>query len=163
MGLPIQRSQRAELVDYATAITGDRARGEDMVQEAFLRFETTPNRQAVAEPFGYLRRIVRNLAFDWLRRRTVERRIFIGVEEPEEVTEDVPTAEAALNARQELRIVMAALNELPERTRRALEMHRFEGAKLVEIAATLGISVTLAHKLIHEALDHCRRRLAEKD
>ncbi len=33
--------------------------------------------------------------------------------------------------------------ELPERTRVALEMHRFGGFKLREIAAHLGVSVTV--------------------
>ena len=41
--------------------------------------------------------------------------------------------------------------ELPERTRVALEMHRFGGFKLREIAAHLGISVTVTHELIAAA------------
>jgi RNA polymerase sigma-70 factor (ECF subfamily) len=50
--------------------------------------------------------------------------------------------------------------ELPERTRIALMMHRFDGFKLRDIAAHLGISVALAHALVYEGLEHCRRRLA---
>ena len=49
--------------------------------------------------------------------------------------------------------------ELPERTRVALEMHRFGGFKLREIAAHLGISVTVAHELIAQAVAHCRCRV----
>jgi DNA-directed RNA polymerase specialized sigma24 family protein len=54
---------------------------------------------------------------------------------------------------------MAAIAELPERTQIALEMHRFGGCKLREIADHLGISVTLAHSLVAEGIEHCRRRL----
>jgi len=75
---------------------------------------------------------------------------------------DRPSQEEALVSRDELRVVLAPMAELPERTRIALEMHRFDGFRLKEIAAHLGISVALAHALVYEGLEHCRRRLAER-
>lgn len=159
--LSIYLAHRVELVDYATSIVGDRARGEDVVQEAFLRFRSTAADRPLDEPLGYLRRIVRNLAIDWTRRLSNERRTFDDGAEHAAVADDSPSQEAALVARDELRIVMAAMAELPERTRVALTMHRFDGCKLREIAAHLGISVALAHALVFEGLEHCRRRLAE--
>lgn len=159
--LSIYLAHRVELVDYATRIVGDRARGEDVVQEAFLRFRSTAADRPLDEPLGYLRRIVRNLAIDWTRRLSNERRTFDDAAEHAAIADDSPSQEAALVARDELRIVMAAMAELPERTRVALTMHRFDGCKLREIAAHLGISVALAHALVFEGLEHCRRRLAE--
>lgn len=159
--LSIYLAHRVELVDYATRIVGDRARGEDVVQEAFLRFRSTAADRPLDEPLGYLRRIVRNLAIDWTRRLSNERRTFDDGAEHAAVADDSPSQEASLVARDELRIVMAAMAELPERTRVALTMHRFDGCKLREIAAHLGISVALAHALVFEGLEHCRRRLAE--
>jgi RNA polymerase sigma-70 factor (ECF subfamily) len=41
----------------------------------------------------------------------------------------------------------------------ALEMHRFGGCRLKEIADRLGVSVTTAHTLVAEGIAHCRRRL----
>ncbi len=38
-------------------------------------------------------------------------------------------------------------------------MHRLEGRKLREIASHLGISVALAHGLVADGVEHCRRRL----
>ena len=49
--------------------------------------------------------------------------------------------------------------ELPERTRIALELHRFGECTFKEIAAHLGISVGLAHALVIQGLEHCRARL----
>ena len=54
-------AHRVELVDYATAIVGDRARGEDVVQEAFLRLDAATAGRTLDEPVGYLRRIIRTL------------------------------------------------------------------------------------------------------
>ena len=73
--------------------------------------------------------------------------------------DDAPTPEASTTARDELRLLNAAMAELPGRTRIALEMRRFGGCKLKDIAAHLGISVTTAHEIIAEGIAHCRRRV----
>lgn len=160
--LSLYLAHRSELVDYATAILGDRSRGEDIVQEAFLRLSSPAANRALEDPVGYLRRIIRNLAIDWLRRAASSRKHIDANAELETVADEQPTAEAALCERDALRVVMQAMEELPERTRTALQMHRFEGLKLKEIASHLGISIPLAHALVYEGLEHCRKRLAEK-
>ncbi|MDH4982418.1 sigma-70 family RNA polymerase sigma factor [Hyphomicrobium sp. D-2] len=152
---------RRELVDYATMFVRDRARGEDVVQEAFLRLETSiAEDRPIKEPLSYLRRIVRNLCLDWLRRFSIERAYFDSEYPPETIVEDRPNPEEAFCSQQELRLVMKAISELPERTRIAFELHRFEGWKLKDIAARLDISVALTHSLIFDGLKDCRRRLA---
>lgn len=159
--LSLYLAHRAALVDFATPIVGCRASAEDVVQEAFLRFVPAgPERaEPIVQPVGYLYRIVRNLALDWGRRLSAERRRSDGGV----VLEDVPAAaaspEQAACDRDELRIVAAALAELPERTRRVFEMHRLEGRTLQDIAGTLGISLTLAHQLVRRAITHCANRL----
>ncbi|MCV9877642.1 sigma-70 family RNA polymerase sigma factor [Brenneria izbisi] len=155
-------AHRAEFVDYATTIIGDRSHGEDVVQEAFIRLKSTAADRPFDEPVGYFRRMIRNLAIDWIRRARVEKRRFDTDADMETVAEEQPSLEEIIAHRRELGIIMEAIAELPERTRIALEMHRFNGCKLKEIAAHLNISVTLAHSLIYEGLAHCRRRLAEK-
>ena len=61
--------------------------------------------------------------------------------------------------RDQVRIVIAALAELPPRTRRAFELHRLQGQTFPVIARRLGISVGLAHRLVKDALTHCADRL----
>ncbi len=154
---------RTALVDYAMPIVGDRARAEDVVQEAFIRFAPGgPKPQATIDhPLGYLYRIVRNLAVD-CRRRVARDRALAGqnlevaaIAVPDERAD--PEVEAA--AREEVRLLIAAMDELPERTRLALEMRRLEGAKLREIAERLGVSITVAHQIVAEGIAHCRRRV----
>jgi RNA polymerase sigma-70 factor (ECF subfamily) len=160
--LSLYLSHRSELVDYATAIVGDRGRGEDVVQEAFLRLRSSSADRPLDEPLGYLRRIIRNLAIDWVRRLASEGRFLAPSLICDTIAEDRPSQEDAIIKRDELRIVMEAMAELPERTRTALELHRFDGLKLKDIAARLGISVALAHTLVYEGLEHCHRRLARE-
>lgn len=153
---------RRALVDYASSITGSRALAEDLVQEAWLRFAEASKGRLLEDATGYLFRIVRNLAIDGHRKALRENRIFV-TQDYESIAETqadlAPSQEAALVSRQDYARVMEALAELPERTRIALEMHRFGGAKLREIAAFLDISISLAHALVVDGVEHCKRRL----
>ncbi|MPY68778.1 MAG: sigma-70 family RNA polymerase sigma factor [Alphaproteobacteria bacterium] len=159
--LTLYMAHRGELVRYASGIVGDAARAEEVVQEAWLRFGAEAKGQLLEEPVGYLYRVVRNLAIDCYRQRMRERRYV----EPgnsyagRDPADDLPSPETVAVARDELRLLREAMAELPERTRIALEMRRFGGYKLREIADRLGISVTSVHDIVVEGIDYCRRRV----
>ena len=157
---------RAALVDYVAPIVGGRSQAEDVVQEAYIRFSAsdTADRsgKAISNPVGYLYRIVRNLAIDWVRRSGADWRPAVEGE-LERVVSPVWSAEEELIHRDELRILTEALMELPERTRIAFNMHRIEGRPLREVADRLGISVVRAHQLVRQAVAHGARRLDEAD
>jgi RNA polymerase sigma factor (sigma-70 family) len=152
--LQLFMSHRAALVDYATPIVGDRMQAEDVVQEAYLRFVPAGGKAgaAVEQPVAYLYRIVRNLALDWTRRRGLEQRH--RGDDPLWWTVPPParTPEQDLLHRRDLDRVAAALGGLAPRTRRAVEMHRFGGHTLKEIAARLGVSEPTAHRLVRDGL-----------
>lgn len=153
--------QRPILIRYARQIVGDRDRAEEVVQEAYLRLGEMASKQALDRPGGYLARIVRNLSFDWLRRTRRQSELHLADGEPA-ITDaacDHPSPERAAIARDQLVRLEVALGELPERMRIAVEMHRFGGAKLREIAEELHISIPLAHQLVAEGVAHCRLRL----
>ncbi len=160
--LDLYLAHRLALVDYAASLLSCRAQAEDVVQEAWLRFSSRDSVDAVIEqPVGYLYRIVRNLAFDLSRRDATERRQPDGDDLLETLSDDKPGPEQQASTSAELRIVNAALAELAPRVQRAFEMHRLEGHTLQHIAATLNISVGLAHQLVHQALCHCADRLEQ--
>lgn len=158
--LALYLAHRVELVNYAQSIIGDRARAEDLVQEAWIRLDSARSRGAFEEPVGYLYRIVRNLAIDGRRRLGREDRLLSGDQQDmAEAPADRPDPERQAADRDELRLLADAMAELPDRTRIALEMHRLGGFKLKEIAAHLGISVTTTHEIVTAGLAHCRRRV----
>lgn len=150
-------------MDYATPIVGCRAHAEDIVQDAYLRFDAAApaagsDEEAIGRPVGYLYRTVRNLALNWLRGQKGETSTEEGAM-LERMAAATPSPEQQASDREKLALVAAALAELPDRTRQAFEMHRLGGQTLTQIAATLGISVGLAHQLVREALTHCAHRL----
>lgn len=153
-------AHRAALVRYATPLLGSRSQAEDVVQEAYLRIAAPESAAGPAKlPLSYLYRVVRNLAFDWLRRRGVEKR----QEEAEPpdwmLPAALPSPERQLQQREELALVATVLAELPEQARIAVEMHRFGGHTLQEIAARLSVSVPTAHRLIRDAIARIAERL----
>ena len=160
--LTLYLTHRGDLVNYASGIVGDRAQAEDVVQEAWLRFDSAAERNAtVKDPLSYLYRIVRNLAVDGLRRIVREDRVMDRSADEHLATaaDQQPSPECEAVARAELRLLSEAMAELPERTRVALEMQRLGGYKLKDIAAHLNVSTTVVHHMIADGLAHCRRRV----
>lgn len=154
-------AHRGALVNYASGIVGDPIQAEDVVQEAWLRFGAVASSRVLEEPVGYLYRIVANLALDRRRRATLETRETAPEAKRQAVgmVDRTPSPEEEAIARQDLQRVMSAMAELPERTRIALEMHRFGGCTLREIAEHLGISVSMAQVLVVQGVKHCQRAL----
>lgn len=156
-------SHRAALVEYALPIVGDRMRAEDVVQEAFLRFAPSrpaPADPALDQPLRYLYRIVRNLAYDLMRRRLMEQRH--QADEPDwwMVPTTPRTPEELLAFRQKLRQIDEVLAEFPPRVRLAVKMHRLGGYTLQEIADQYGVSVNMVHRMIRDAVLVVARRLS---
>ncbi|HWA48785.1 MAG TPA: sigma-70 family RNA polymerase sigma factor [Dongiaceae bacterium] len=167
--LDLYLAHRGALIDYAQPIVGCRARAEDVVQEAYLRFAQVNQERAdrqraapeqIRHPAGYLYRIVRNLALDWARHRALEGEA-PAPEQLDHLPAAAPTPEQAVVDRDQVRRLLVALQELPARTRLAFEMHRLEGRTFPEIARHLDVSVGFAHRLVKQALTHCANRLDE--
>lgn len=155
--LRLYMTHRSALVAYASAIAGSHAQAEDVVQEAWFRLKRANDFDLVQEPVAYLYRLVRNLAIDTRRTLTRETARTASESAADVLTDEQPSPEQAILARDELRVVLEALAELPERTRIAVRMNRMEGRKLQEVANHLGLSITRTHALIAEGIAHCDR------
>ncbi|WP_421780294.1 sigma-70 family RNA polymerase sigma factor [Kiloniella litopenaei] len=158
---------RNDLVGYANSIIGERHAAEDVVQDAYFRVigveKRKQDRLVLEEPVGYLYQIIRNLCLDSLRKKTRENS-YIREEDLSALTADTGqiSPEQHAGARQELIVLRMALNELPEKTRQAFELHRFSGLKLADIARQLDVSLGTAHSMVASALEHCKESLKKK-
>ena len=128
----------------------------DITQDTFLRVlaappaEGTPNHN----PRAYLHQVSRSLTANHLRREALLSLVDLTDDRVANVADPAPGPERVVHSRQCLAQVAAALDALPERTRRAFEMHRLGGCTLAEVAATLGLSTTRTWCLIREAYRH---------
>lgn len=149
--------QRPALLRFLSARIGNPEEAEDVLQDMWFRLERVPT-GPIADPAAYLFRMAANLATD--------RRVSAGRRErrdDEWVSAmpgdgDYPDSERQLIAADELRHVEAALDEMPERMRRALILFRVEEQPQKAIAETLGITVSGVEKLLRRGY----RQLTEK-
>ena len=123
---------------------------EDVLQDVWLKLEALPS-GPVADPAAYLFRMANNLALD-RRRSDARRQSREGAWlELRGDTEDAPSAETALIARDKLGRIQAAIGTLPERTARIFRRYRFDGVPRRDIAAEEGISVSATEKHLQRA------------
>lgn len=146
-------AHRQALLQYARSLTRDTAQAEDLVQEAFLRFAPAlrGGEHSLANPVAYLYRIVRNLAVDQIRQSGSEQR---QQQDPATwmVPQSPPSPEQAAIHRQDIETVSVILQGMPDKMRIALEMRRFGGHTLEQIATRLQVSVPTAHRLVRDAM-----------
>ncbi|WP_338013173.1 RNA polymerase sigma factor [Nitrobacter vulgaris] len=137
----------------------------DLTQEAFLRLLAAgrPNNAKCDNPRAFLFRASRNLHIDQIRRERHVRQVALTDAEFEAIPDGLPSPETMIFDRQRLAISAAALQELPERTRRAFEMHHLGDKGIAAVAQELGVSTTRTWVLIRGAYCHVRDRLREAE
>ncbi|PTQ78352.1 RNA polymerase sigma-70 factor (ECF subfamily) [Nitrosomonas oligotropha] len=154
---------RTQLRRAAFKILGDWDRADDVIHDAYLRIrDCSDNKSEVKQPIAYLFQTVRNMAIDQYRRAVFELDLFDSEEEGLLVPDKLRTPDIYLMHCQSLDLIVAALNELPERTRRIFELYRLEGYTQRMIAEELQISVSLVNILIHAAIHHCKEALSSR-
>jgi RNA polymerase sigma-70 factor (sigma-E family) len=147
---------RAELVQLAAFILGDRSTGEDVVQDVFVRVHQRGHPMD-GDPLPYLRAAVVNGCRSVLRRRLVIRR------HAERDSSPCPplTAEEAAMLSEDRRRVLAALAALPPRRREVLVLRFYLELSEAEIAAMLGISLGTVKSTTARGLTALARTLKE--
>lgn len=146
----VYREQYAALVGFATRRIRDRARAEELAQEAFMR----ALRERPDNPRAWLYTVVANLIRDDGRRSAVRRRELSVVRDRTEVAAE--PVDETLDRERRVRRVRAALATLADRDREAL-MLKERGHSYDEIADRLGLS----RGSIGTTLARARQRLVD--
>ncbi|CAM2899155.1 sigma-70 family RNA polymerase sigma factor [Komagataeibacter xylinus] len=177
--LEVLESNRRHLVALAARVVGCAWRGEEIVQDAYVRIiraSATP--QDIRHPLGYLKRVIFRLAIDARRAKAVERAYAQAISFPDRRSTstdgagdadmlrpdaiEILTPERQLTSQDELRRVLACLDGLPPRTRRAFELSQFYGHKQREVAEILGVSSPRVHAMLRQAFQRITEQLGEE-
>lgn len=113
----------------------------DLSQETFARIYESAQRERPLLVKPFLFQIARNLMIDHLRKQSVVPLETIADFEWANLPDDKPSSERQAAARQELRLLQTALDDLPPRCRQIVVMQRVEGFSQKQIAGQLGITV----------------------
>jgi len=154
---------RDDLKRYFALRLGSPFTAEDVVQEIYLKIAAAPPDTQIDNPSAYLFRLGSNLMLDRFRseKRSLSRdgawqKMHTASAGDETVSED-PSADNALAAKQELAHVLAALEEVSPKARRAFLLHKFNGLSHAETATALGISRSAVEKHVSAVLKHLLR------
>lgn len=158
------RENYQDLLRFLTRRTGSAERAADVAQDTYVRLAAiSPATLEIENPRAFVYRVAGNLAIDTMRREGRIAADSTFLEAGEAVPDPAPSPEAASLARERLRLLEAALDELPSRARLALLLSRVEGRSFAEIAVQFQVSESMVAKYIAQALRHCRDRLRQTD
>jgi RNA polymerase sigma factor (sigma-70 family) len=124
---------------------------EDLVQEAFLKFETYRQAAEVREPEAFVVRAALNLAVDAGRRKGRSPFSARALEDFQ-FADSSPGPDEVLQGRDRLERLRQGLEALKPRTRDMLLAQRLEGLTYAEIAHREGVSVSAVEKQIARAV-----------
>ncbi len=130
----------------------------DLMQETFLKLLTATPAAPVDNAQSYLFRIANNLSIDLARRRRLMPLVDNSDEVLNRLVDDAPSPERAVLSRQELALLQAALNQIPERPREVF-LARLEGKTFAEIGRTMGVSPQTAFSHMLRVMMHLKAAL----
>jgi RNA polymerase sigma factor (sigma-70 family) len=156
---------RSELIAHANRIVKDKAKAEEITQEALVKFMlAAPELSSDTHALSYLHRTIENLCIDLFR---LENR------RPNLVALDEATAEVEstwqvsgdhsveISAAEDAAIIRQALSLLSPAERAALVMWEVEGRTTKEIAKELGIKESAVRHTVSRARASLRKVLSE--
>ncbi|MES2937253.1 MAG: RNA polymerase sigma-70 factor [Pseudomonadota bacterium] len=148
---------RPRLFGIAYRMLGLRADAEDVLQDAWLRWNTTDH-AAVQSAEAWLVTVVTRLAIDRLRAAKAEREAYTGLWLPEPLVElDERTPEAAAELASDLSVAfMHMLERLAPEERAAFLLRQVFDYDYAEIAAMLDKGEAAVRQAVHRAAERVR-------
>ncbi|QKR99607.1 sigma-70 family RNA polymerase sigma factor [Sphingomonas sp. CL5.1] len=135
---------------------------EDLTQEVLLRVAQKSETLDTGRPDAYVFQIAANLLRDRARRSNVREAYLRGAAIIEEARVEERDPDRVLQGKQSLATVIAALHEMPERTRTIFILFRLENLKQHQIADMLGVSVRTVEQHVVRASLFLRQKFGEE-
>jgi RNA polymerase sigma-70 factor (ECF subfamily) len=163
----IFESHRAKLFGLAYRMLGVRADAEDVLQDAYLRWQDVDPCE-IRSSEAWLTTSVTRLSIDRLRKLKTERETYFGPWLPEPLAEqDLSTPELAAELQDDVSIAFLTLLEaLAPEERAAFVLHDVLDDDYADIAEALGKSEAACRQLVHRARERVtakRRRFRVDD
>ena len=157
----LSRRFRPALMAFFVRRLRNHAEAEDLTQDVLLRLSAHGAAINADHPDPYVFQMAANLLRDRGRKLAVRARFGVGLGAIEATEIETRDPDRALQARETLATVLAALKELSERTRSIFVLFRLEQMKQREIADHYGLSLRAVERHVIKASLHLRARLGE--
>lgn len=134
---------------------------DDLTQLAFQKLIERGDISDISNLKGFLWNTARNLLFNDRRNRITRSKYDFEIEHlffPNRGADSTP--ESVIGAREELRAINKAFDQMPNKRRLAFIMHRIDGLSVAEVARRLGIARSPARRHILRAMEDIQVALA---
>ena len=131
----------AELMQFLQRNWRNKSDIDDLCQDIYVRIYESAHRGIPNSAKAFAFTIARNLMIDRIRNAQIVPIETIADLEMLNVASDLPSADKRVMARQELRRLQAALDQMPPRCREAVILKKVKGLSVREVADRMGISV----------------------
>jgi RNA polymerase sigma factor (sigma-70 family) len=156
---------RSELITHANRIMKDKAKAEEITQEAIVKFMlAAPELESDQHALSYLHRTIENLCIDIFRAEN-RRPNLVALDDASAEVESAWQVSGdhslAISAAEDVAIIRQALSLLSPAERAALVMWEVEGRSTAEIAKELGIKESAVRHTVSRARASLRKVLSE--
>ena len=156
---------RSELIAHASRILKDRAKAEEVIQDALIKVMlAAPELESIDHALGYMHRTIENLCIDFFRMEGRRPNLVVlddASAELESTWVDNEEHVDVIAAADDAAIVRQALAMLSPAERAALVMWEMEGRSTSEIAAELGIKESAVRHTVSRARASLRKVMSE--
>jgi RNA polymerase sigma factor (sigma-70 family) len=156
---------RSELIAHASRILKDRAKAEEVIQDALIKVMlAAPELESTDHALGYMHRTIENLCIDIFRMEGRRPNLVLlddSAAELESIWVDNEDHVDVIAAADDAAIVRQALAMLSPAERAALVMWEMEGRSTSEIAAELGIKESAVRHTVSRARASLRKVMSE--
>jgi len=159
---------RRPIIAFMYRMARNQAVAEELAQEAFLRVYRSRQTYAAEAKFStWLYRIATNLAVNHARDSRNEK-AGVSLDEPDaetgqtlDVADGTPNVEQNILRRERMAAIRRHVEELPERQRVAVVMHKYQEMDYREIARVLKLSESATKSLLFRAYETLREKLKD--
>lgn len=152
----IFEDRRGAMTGLAYRMLGSRADAEDVVQDAWIRWRGVEASE-VANPAGFLNKVVTRLCLDRLKSARARREVYVGEWLPEPVVDEDHTGLGHEALGEDLSVAfLLALERLTPLERAAFLLHDVFDAPFAEVAKTLGRTESACRQLAARAREHVK-------
>jgi len=161
---------RRPMLSFMYRMARNSSVAEELVQEVFLRvYRSRATYNAEAKFSTWLYRIATNLGVNHARDTKYEKpELNVNLDEPDsdtgqtpDLADGTPSAEQMLLRRERLAAIRQHVQNLPERQRTAVLMHKYQGMDYRQIAEVLKLSESATKSLLFRAYETLREKLKD--
>ena len=158
----VYREHHQSLLAFLTFKLKSSSEANDIAQEAYARVLRHGLPEDIKCARAYVFKAANNLAINRLIERQRKREHLTVDPQDLNLPSSQPTPEEDAQYQEKLQTIVNAVEELPQKCRKAFILYKFEFLEYKEVADRMNLTESMIRKYVLRGMRHCQHRLEEK-